>query len=275
MVSEYVGSLDQRGAEDQGGGGDVGVRHFAHRGELEPHEKGGHRPRKTGLDRLASLKTTPDEHGDGGHKAQQNPERDRARAGRTWIGGTILRPAQPGEDCQIKSELLHVRGVFGAKLMRHVHHLWTAPVFVWAAQVGFSQSASCPQATISRAADQIQQARKVLLVLPIGDGLQTEVSATAQEAIASGNRNFFLAIFPDQNFEREIWTVRRDNIFEGLFDEWYKMEELPNSRSLPLSGTQYGSKQLQREAQEKCSTLSYLTVEPYLPAMLFHDHRMG
>src|ERR1700687_2451845 len=56
VVGEYVGGLDQRGAENEGGGGDVGVGCLASRGEFEPHENGGHGPRKAGFDRLSRFK---------------------------------------------------------------------------------------------------------------------------------------------------------------------------------------------------------------------------
>src|SRR4029077_6307377 len=90
VVGEYVGSFDQRRGQDQGSGGYVGVRHFADRCVLQPQENGGHGPRESGLNRLTRLKETVDEHGDGGYKAQQNPERDRERSGMKRIGGTVF-----------------------------------------------------------------------------------------------------------------------------------------------------------------------------------------
>src|SRR5229473_3593951 len=58
--------------------------------------------------RRPRLKKTADEHGDGGCKTQQNPERDCGRAGMRWIGGTIFetifRTAQHGEDNRFQEE---------------------------------------------------------------------------------------------------------------------------------------------------------------------------
>ena len=104
MVGKHVGSLDQRGGEDQSGSGDIGVRRLADRGKLQPYEDGCHGPHKAGFDRLASLKETPDEHCDGGHKAQQYPERNRGRARLMRIGGAIFWPAQHREDNRFEEQ---------------------------------------------------------------------------------------------------------------------------------------------------------------------------
>src|SRR6266478_6167301 len=104
VVGEHVGSLDQRRSQDQSGSGYVGVRHLADRSELEPQENGSCGPRKSGLDRLARLNKTPDEHGDGGYKAQQNPERDWERTGMKRINETIFRTAQHSEHDRFEEE---------------------------------------------------------------------------------------------------------------------------------------------------------------------------
>src|ERR1017187_2468619 len=68
VVGEHVGRLDERGGEDEGGGGDIGVRHFADWGELQPNEYRCHGPDKAGLDGLAGLNKTPYEYRDSSHK---------------------------------------------------------------------------------------------------------------------------------------------------------------------------------------------------------------
>lgn len=49
----------------------------------------------------------------------------------------------------------------------------------------FALSVVCSQEDIARAAHQVDTARKALLALPIGDGLQTDVSPAAQTSIAT------------------------------------------------------------------------------------------
>lgn len=51
-----------------------------------------------------------------------------------------------------------------------------------------SASASCSQDVVIAAAKQVDSSRAVLLALPTGDGLQTDVSPAAQQAIASMKR---------------------------------------------------------------------------------------
>src|SRR5438132_6033647 len=108
VIGEHVGSLDQRRSQDQSGSGYVGVRHLADRGELEPQENGSCGPGESGLDRLARLNKTVDEHGDGGYEAQQNPERNRECTGMKQIDGTIVetifRSAQHAEDNRFEEE---------------------------------------------------------------------------------------------------------------------------------------------------------------------------
>lgn len=69
--------------------------------------------------------------------------------------------------------------------MRHIHYLCIAAAFLSATQVGFSLPSDCSQEAMSRTANQVGVARQLLLALPVGDGLQTDVSAAAQESIAS------------------------------------------------------------------------------------------
>src|SRR5579871_6247630 len=47
-----------------------------------------------------------------------------------------------------------------------------------------AEAAACSQAEIGRAAEETELARKMLIALPVGDGLQTDVSPAAQQAIA-------------------------------------------------------------------------------------------
>src|SRR6266478_3193009 len=104
VVGEHVGSLDQRRSQDQSSSGYVGVRHLADRTELEPQENGSCGPGESRLDRLARLNKTPDEHGDGGDKAQQNPERDRERTRMKQVDRAIFRSAQHGEHDRFEEE---------------------------------------------------------------------------------------------------------------------------------------------------------------------------
>ena len=69
-------------------------------------------------------------------------------------------------------------------------HLIAPLFFVMLASAAGAQSLAadlqtCSQSAVASTADQVQLARKNLLSLPIGDGLQTDVSPVAQEAIAS------------------------------------------------------------------------------------------
>src|SRR5258708_38598663 len=98
VVGEHVGGFDQGRGEDQSCGGYVGVRHFAHRGELEPQKNGDDGPHKAGLDRLAWLDITVDEEGDGGCETKQNTEWDRGRAGLRQIDETVFPTAKQRED---------------------------------------------------------------------------------------------------------------------------------------------------------------------------------
>lgn len=54
-----------------------------------------------------------------------------------------------------------------------------------AAQLPTTAPEACSQSAVTSAAEQVRLARKNLLALPVGDGLQTDVSPIAQKAIAS------------------------------------------------------------------------------------------
>jgi hypothetical protein len=56
---------------------------------------------------------------------------------------------------------------------------------VTAAQPFIGELQSCSQTAVTSAAEQVRSARKNLLALPVGDGLQTDVSPVAQKAVAS------------------------------------------------------------------------------------------
>ena len=69
-------------------------------------------------------------------------------------------------------------------------HLVALFIFVMLASAAKAQSPStdtgfCSQSAVASTAKQVQLARKNLLSLPIGDGLQTDVSPAAQQAVAS------------------------------------------------------------------------------------------
>jgi len=73
----------------------------------------------------------------------------------------------------------------GSQVLRYLHSLCIAAAFVAAAQFGFCLPVNCSRDEVARTAQQVQIERAQLLALPIGDGIQTEVSASAQKSIAS------------------------------------------------------------------------------------------
>ena len=59
------------------------------------------------------------------------------------------------------------------------------PLVLLATRSSFALSSACSQEDTAHAAQQVDAARKTLLALPIGDGLQTDVSLAAQTSIAA------------------------------------------------------------------------------------------
>jgi hypothetical protein len=73
-----------------------------------------------------------------------------------------------------------------AAVVKHVVFLIAVLLFASSANAQKENSLSfCSQAAVNRTATQVDLVRKGLLQLPIGDGLQTDVSPAAQQAIAA------------------------------------------------------------------------------------------
>lgn len=70
-----------------------------------------------------------------------------------------------------------VRLIFAALLFMLAHAATAQPLA--------TDSKACPQSAVASAANQVLLARKNLLSLPVGDGLQTDVSPAAMEAVTS------------------------------------------------------------------------------------------
>lgn len=88
-----------------------------------------------------------------------------------------------------------------------------ALLFASLAQARASPSVTCSESEVSRTAARVDSARKHLLELPIGDGLQTNVSPLAQQATASMKsalRDFITAYFRCVSLQPDPARIKSD-----------------------------------------------------------------
>lgn len=110
-------------------------------------------------------------------------------------------------------------------------------VFLLGVRVALSATLPCSQVAVTASAGQVDAARKALLALPIGDGLQTNVSTDAQNAIAkmkSRLNDLFIAYMACASPE-----IEPDQVERGLSSI---------AHAFTLESRSYGANELPKEA---------------------------
>lgn len=135
-------------------------------------------------------------------------------------------------------------------------------LFLAGARALFAQSGSCSQPQVAARARQVDSARNALLELPIGNGLETEVSPRAQEAIAVMKNclaAFIGAYMSCAPLEPDVANVQADlsalghayRMREGFisnselprdfgkygFELWFDAKPVPESRLFAITAT--------------------------------------